>query len=170
MGFLRKQKRSPLIRKKTFLLGGGSAALMYFFDPQSGRSRRARFQDRIGALVRQGARRAETRRAYQAGRAQGAEARAAGAGSGAVPENDPALVAKVESEVFQGTDFPKGRININAENGVVVLRGELDSQDQIDGFERAVRNVMGVVEVENLLHLPGQAPPHKREVQQIGGR
>lgn len=155
--------------KKLLLLGGSSAALMYLFDPQMGRTRRARLQDRIGAFVRRGARRTEAKSSYLAGKAEGIRQRSTGAGSGAPPPNDPALVAKVESEVFQGTGFPKDRININAENGIVVLRGSLESADEIQRFEQAVRGVTGVVEVQNLMHVPGEPAPNKRKAQRVGG-
>jgi hypothetical protein len=169
MGVLRKKHRNTGGGKKTLLLGGGSAALMYFFDPQLGRTRRAKLQDRMRGFLKRGVRRTETKGAYLAGKAEGVRHRAAGAGSGDVPPNDPALVAKVESEVFQGTSFPKDRININAEYGIVILRGELDSRDEIHHLEQAVRGVTGVVEVQNLLHLPGETPPNKREAQRVGG-
>lgn len=155
--------------KRSLLLGGGGAALMYFFDPQMGRTRRAKLQDRIGAFVRRQARRTEAKTAYLAGQAEGARHRTAGAGSGSAPPNDPALVAKVESEVFAGSGFPKDRININAENGIVVLRGSLDSAEEIHGFEQSVRGVTGVVEVQNLMHVPGEPAPNKREAQRAGG-
>ncbi|HEU5263028.1 MAG TPA: BON domain-containing protein, partial [Gaiellaceae bacterium] len=65
----------------------------------------------------------------------------------------------VESEVFRDPSIPKGRINVNAENGVVVLRGEVDSADLVDRLERAVRDVQGVRGVENLLHVNEQVRP-----------
>ena len=57
--------------------------------------------------------------------------------------------------MFRDPDIPKGRININAEGGVIVLRGELERPEQINAVEAAVRRVAGVRDVENLLHLPG---------------
>jgi osmotically-inducible protein OsmY len=79
-----------------------------------------------------------------------------------VPENDQVLAHKVESELFQGNDFPKGQININAENGVVVIRGQLDSPDLIARIEAEARTIQGVRDVENLLHLPGTPAPTRR--------
>ena len=169
MGLLRRDQKNAGRGRKGLILGGGGAALMYFFDPQMGRTRRAKVQDQVRSFLRRGARRTEAKRAYLAGKAEGAKQRAAGAGLGGVPPNDPALVAKVESEVFQGTDIPKDRISINAEHGVVVLRGELDSPDHIRRFEQAVRDVNGVVAVENLMHLPGETAPNKREAERVGG-
>ena len=48
--------------------------------------------------------------------------------------------------------MPKGKINVNAENGKVVLRGEVDSPELIDDLVAKARNVQGVQDVENLLH------------------
>ena len=45
---------------------------------------------------------------------------------------------------------------MNAENGVVYLRGEADRSELIETLENQVRKVEGVQEVENLLHLPGE--------------
>ena len=75
------------------------------------------------------------------------------------PENDPTLEQKVQSEIFQGLDIPSGQININAEDGVIVLRGAVDRPDQITDIERRVRGVTGVQDVRNLLHLQGTPAP-----------
>jgi osmotically-inducible protein OsmY len=53
--------------------------------------------------------------------------------------------------VFRDPSIPKGQINVNAENGVVVLRGQVDSPDLIKELEKKARNVQGVRDVENLL-------------------
>lgn len=66
--------------------------------------------------------------------------------------NDPALARKVESEIFRGDDVPKGSINVNAENGVVYLRGEAGSPEQVEQLGKAARAVGGVRDVKNLLH------------------
>jgi osmotically-inducible protein OsmY len=72
-----------------------------------------------------------------------------------MPPNDATLARKVETQLFADPDLPKGRININAEHGVVVLRGELDRPEEIDAVETAARKVSGVLDVKNLLHLTG---------------
>jgi osmotically-inducible protein OsmY len=63
-------------------------------------------------------------------------------------------VDKVESIVFRKHDLPKGQININAENGVVFLRGQVDRPELVETLEARVRKVQGVKGVENLLHTP----------------
>ena len=73
--------------------------------------------------------------------------------------DDQTLVDRVESEILRDRQEVKGKVNINAEEGVVVLRGELDSQDLIEDLVNAVREVDGVRNVENLLHTPGNEAP-----------
>ena len=77
------------------------------------------------------------------------------------PPNDATLVQRVESQIMRGQEVPKGAININAEDGVVVLRGELDRPEQIRDLEGAARHVKGVRGVRNLLHLHGTPAPNK---------
>ena len=75
--------------------------------------------------------------------------------------NDPALAAKVESEVFRDGQIPKDKLSVNAENGVVYVRGELPDQDSMDELVARARKVDGVKGVENLTHLPSEAAPTK---------
>jgi osmotically-inducible protein OsmY len=75
--------------------------------------------------------------------------------------DDATLKAKVETELFREADAPKGSVSVNAQYGVVQLRGELESQDMIDQLVARAREIDGVNNVENLLHLPGtEAPMH----------
>ena len=69
--------------------------------------------------------------------------------------NDPALAAKVESEVFRDQQIPKDKLSVNAENGVVYVRGELPDQETMDELVARTRKVEGVQGVENLTHLAG---------------
>jgi osmotically-inducible protein OsmY len=70
--------------------------------------------------------------------------------------NDPALARKVESEVFRGDEFPKDKLSINAEYGVIYIRGEVPSQEVMEELTTRARSVDGVRAVENLTHLPGE--------------
>jgi osmotically-inducible protein OsmY len=47
---------------------------------------------------------------------------------------------------------------VQALAGVVELRGQIDDPAVIEDLERRARNVTGVRDVRNLLHLPGQTP------------
>jgi osmotically-inducible protein OsmY len=75
--------------------------------------------------------------------------------------DDATLKDKVESELFRHEHEVKGSISVNAQEGVVQLRGELPSQDLIDALVHQTRQIHGVKDVESLLHLPGtEAPMH----------
>jgi osmotically-inducible protein OsmY len=96
-----------------------------------------------------------------AGQAKGMAGSVPGVGRPPAEErlNDPALAQKVESEVFQDKDIPKDKLNVNVENGVVYLRGELPDRELMDELVARTRKVDGVRGVENLTHLPSEAPP-----------
>ena len=57
--------------------------------------------------------------------------------------------------------MPKGKITVNAENGKIVLRGEVEQPELIKDLEKRTKKVQGVTEVENLLHTPGSPAPTK---------
>ena len=116
------------------LAGAIGAALAYFFDPDNGRKRRKELIERTGKAFRQ-----------------------------APQPDDVTLARKVETEIFRDTDMPKGKINVNVEDGVVYLRGELEQPDLIEDLEKQARKVHGVQGVENLLHAPGPEAPAKPE-------
>ena len=65
--------------------------------------------------------------------------------------DDVTLARKVETEIFRGAEVPKGKINVNAENGRVVLRGEVESPEMIEDLVSKARKVQGVQDVESLL-------------------
>jgi osmotically-inducible protein OsmY len=83
--------------------------------------------------------------------------------------NDPALARKVESEVFRDPNIPKDKLSVNAEHGVVYLRGEVPDRGTMDELVARTRKVAGVRGVENLTHLPSEAAPAKDEASQGAG-
>jgi osmotically-inducible protein OsmY len=141
-------------------LAAAAAALTYFFDPQSGRRRRALARDRTAGFFRHTFRRAE-----RAGRGVQAEVYGATQKVKHLKEeekeqpDDATLAHKVETEIFRDPDVPKGQINVNAENGKIVLRGEVGTPELINDLGKRAREVQGVQEVENLLHLPNVEAP-----------
>ena len=72
------------------------------------------------------------------------------------------------SEVLGGAD--KRRISVNAEDGIVVLRGEVESAEEMNSIAEAVMRVPGVTGVENLLHLPGEPAPNKAPAREASAR
>jgi osmotically-inducible protein OsmY len=73
--------------------------------------------------------------------------------------DDVTLARKVETKLFRDPDVPKGDINVNAVDGVVYLRGQVPSPQQIDRLEDKARRVQGVRDVANLLHIPTTPAP-----------
>ena len=128
---------------------GLGALIAYFFDPQSGSSRRAEARQRIPAMLR--------RTSAKAGKAASSQATAVKAKTMHRKEaekpqpDDVTLARKVETEIFRDADVPKGNINVNAENGKVVLRGVVEEPSLIEDLEQRTKKVQGVREVENLL-------------------
>ena len=55
--------------------------------------------------------------------------------------------------------MPKGAVDVDAEQGKVVLRGEVGSTELIEELVGKAREVQGVEEVESQLHIPGQQAP-----------
>ena len=141
------------------LLGtGAGAAAAYLLDPERGRTRRARLADQAQARLR------DLRRAVERGSRQvGTQAFtitqqvAHRGGNGAL--NDSGLSDKVETTLFADPAIPQGKLNINVEEGVVVLRGEVDSDGQRDDLISRAEAIAGVVRVDSLLHLPGEPAP-----------
>ena len=147
-----------------------AAAARWFLDPERGNDRRGQVQEKAMKFGRQAKDGAANTVGQVTGKKEGQSPRA-------VPDpyedstasNDPALQAKVESEIFRDADAPKGQVSVNAESGVVYLRGELESRDQIEALADAAGRVEGVRGVENLLHTPGEPAPTKDESQHTSG-
>ena len=160
-GRLRRRSARELAAVAASTLAAG-AALEFFFYPRSGKRRRHLVRDRTTAAFRRRARKVERQAHYEAGKMVGL-AHAITHHDHAVPElDDVSLVRKVESELFRDRTIPKGPISINADRGIVVLRGQLDDAQEIERIEREVRGVAGVRDVENLLHPPGVPAPASR--------
>jgi hypothetical protein len=135
------------------------AALVYFLDPQQGARRRNMARDRILAFFRRRGRGAARFGRGAASEAYGVKQKVTHLREEPKDYDDQTLKAKVESEVFRPADAPKGDVNVNVENGVVYLRGQVERPELIDDLESRVRAVQGVREVENLLHVPGTQAP-----------
>jgi osmotically-inducible protein OsmY len=137
----------------------GGAAFMYFLDSQSGRRRRHVTRDKAISVGRHAGRRGRKLVHHAASDARGYFERARHARGRGGELDDQTLVDKVESIVFRDRDVPKGQINVNAENGVVFLRGEVERAELVDALEARVRKVKGVRGVENLLHARATPAP-----------
>jgi osmotically-inducible protein OsmY len=148
------------------------AAAAWFLDPSDGTRRRHVVRDKTMKYARRGKEEAARKATYAGGTIKG-KATAAAPGTSREPAedrlNDPALQAKVESEIFRDPDVPKGQVSVNVESGVVFLRGELEDRSAIDRLREAAAAVEGIRGVENLLHTPGEPAPTKDESHSTAG-
>ena len=147
--------------KRLIALGAAmGAALAYFFDPETGNRRRSMTRDRVLAFFRRTGRQAG--RAGQAARSQAYGMTQKAAHLKERPNEQPddaTLTAKVETELFRDPEVPKGDINVNAENGVIYLRGQVEDESLIAALGKSAKKIQGVRDVENLLHTPGTPAP-----------
>ena len=128
------------------------AVVAYFFDPDGGRRRRAMLRDRTGGFLRRRRREAERMGRGVAAEAYGLKQKATHLREEPKPQpDDVTLARKVETEIFRDPDVPKGQINVNAEEGKIVLRGEVPRPEMIDELVEKARSVQGVQDVESLL-------------------
>jgi osmotically-inducible protein OsmY len=145
-------RRDPPTRRARLLLVGTAIGIVWgrLFDPISGRRRRAMLRDRTRAFFRRGRRKAGRLAAY----ARGFAKHAAHLREEPKDYDDATLADKIKSEIFRPSNVPKGQINVNVQNGLVQLRGEVPQTGLIEELEAQVRRIHGVRDVENLLHPP----------------
>ncbi len=153
-------RKSRLLSAGVGAAVGGTAA--FLLDPDRGRARRAQLIDRAAALgrhaLRTGERKARFARSWLAGKADAIRS----LGEAGEWANDATLKERVESELLGDPKVPKGAININAEQGIVVLRGEVPTDKMREKLAIRAGEIEGVWYVENLLHLPGEPAPTVR--------
>jgi osmotically-inducible protein OsmY len=166
LGTLRGDRRGrarsaggPAATMAALLVAAGIGALAeYFFDRQHGARRRHVMRDRTRAALRRRSRDAVRRAKYLEGVAEGVAYKAAhavpGIGGHKEPPDDVTLAQKVESIAFRKVGVPTGQVSVNADNAVVFLRGQLESDGQIEELVRAIHAIEGVKGVKNLLHTP----------------
>lgn len=146
-------------------LGGlaGGAALMYWFDPDRGRSRRTRFRSHSQAVVRGAVRRAGTRTSRHAhhleGRLKGAAMRASGHGR-YHPASDVDLREHLR-QVIRSLPVPTCDVNVDVCDGRASLRGQVECPEHQKLIRNEVARCPGVEEVDDFLHLPGMPAPNK---------
>jgi osmotically-inducible protein OsmY len=133
------------------------AAAAWFLDSNDGTRRRNLARDKAMKYARRGKEEAASKATY-AGTALKGKATGAAPGTGREPAaerlNDPALKAKVESEIFRGAEAPKGQVSVSVEEGVVSLRGEVEDPATIEELREAAGKVDGVRGVDSQLSTP----------------
>jgi osmotically-inducible protein OsmY len=139
------------------IAGATGAFIAYMTDPQRGKARRAQLADQGAAAVRQASREAERALRVVTSTAEGKIEALTHAGSRVAAIDDVTLRDRAESILFRDPKVPKGSINISAERGILVLRGEVPDTRMRNKLGREAEKVEGVWGVNNLLHLPGEA-------------
>jgi len=130
-------------------------AAMYFLDPSQGRRRRHMSRDRALKVLRRTRREVARKARHEEGVAEGRLHEVRGDSIARPQPDDITLARKVESQIFRDADAPKGRVNVNAEHGIVYLRGQAGSQEWMERLIAAAQGVEGVKDVKNLLHVAG---------------
>jgi osmotically-inducible protein OsmY len=146
---------------RKFSLGAIVGAIAAFvLDPKGGRRRRTAMRDRAQGLARRVPRTAKRSGGAVSARLYGMRQQVAHLKEAEKPQpDDVTLARKVETEIFRDDAVPKGKIDVNAENGVVFLRGVAERPEMIEDLEAQVSKIPGVQGVQNLLHLPGEPAP-----------
>jgi osmotically-inducible protein OsmY len=139
------------------IIAGVTGAFVAFLtDPQRGKARRAQLADQGAAAVRHASREAERALRVVTSTAEGKIEALTQGGSRVGPTDDVTLRDRAESVLFRDPKVPKGSINISAERGTIVLRGEVPNARMRNKLVREAEKIEGVWGVQNLLHLPGE--------------
>jgi osmotically-inducible protein OsmY len=138
------------MRKGVALVGGLGlgAALMYVFDPDRGKGRRARIRDKVDSTAHKLGDAAEKMGRDISNRAQGMVAETKSIfRQEEIP--DDVLVQRVRSR-FGRLPVEIGGFDVRAHDGIVTLRGAIGA-DELSKVLRAARFVRGVKAVDNHL-------------------
>lgn len=119
------------------------AAGVYLFDPDRGRTRRAKLADQTGAMARKAGNRIRAQGRYQRGVAQGVIHKMGEPFRPEVEIDDATLLQKVKSEALGRWQGPKHDVVIDVSNGVVTLRGQA-SATRADELVDLIQSVEGV--------------------------
>ena len=156
---------------RAFVKGAAlGAAAAYLFDPDSGDGRRARLRDQAGAFVRQGRERADELSRHAGNVVEGKRHELGGATDLDRPMDDVTIADRIRSEVLGRGDLMADGVVVNVENGKAQLRGAAPSAETIEDIVDRTRAVTGVLDVENLMHLPDAPAPNKQAARSTGRR
>lgn len=154
---IRKQRTSWTERLGWLAAGAAiGATASYLLDPDRGQARRVELEQQAGRLARESA---ESARQSLEDRTQ----RAVGAVHEATPEveepSDAVVLERVRSDAIGPSAARNSGIVTTIADGVVAVRGQVESDPQRrDLFDRILA-VDGVRDIEDLTHLPGDPAP-----------
>jgi hypothetical protein len=132
---------------------------MYVADPLAGRRRRRQLTAQVSAARRRGRQSAARRKRLAAGGAAGDRARERGAGH--FHPTDGRSVERHLHEVLSRLDLDPDDVNVEVVEGLVRVRGQVATGDDLRGVVEALQQSPGVGAVDSLLHLPGEPAPNK---------
>jgi len=133
------------------LAAGLGAGLMYFFDPNRGRARRAMARDRAIKLYHQTVHEAERTIEDLENRVEGVVHEAEAQLHATDPVPDDTLTARVRTKLGRLVAQPH-RVGVTSTDGHVTLAGQV-RPDEVHGLELAVRLIPGVKDVDNRLEM-----------------
>src|SRR4051812_45457728 len=107
----------------------------YFADPDRGRSRRTRARDQFGGARRRAQRQAQRHSRHARAELKGKVGRLTHTRMTA-PADDRALVDRIKSQVLSAPQFAGLDVLVEAVNGVITLRGQVDEHSSRDDLER----------------------------------
>lgn len=125
-----------------------AAAGAYLFDPDRGRTRRAKLADQAGATLRTARDRMMAKARYQKGVARGVAHKMSEPFQPPVEVDDETLHQKIRSEAIGRWQGPKGEIEIDVRDGGVTVRGPADP-DRAGELIRLIESVDGVRSVSD---------------------
>jgi osmotically-inducible protein OsmY len=142
---------SIVSRLVSILTGAG---LMYFFDPQAGKRRRALLRDQFTGVQHSAAERAEAVAKHSADKARGAVIETVHHFA-SEDVSDEVLVARVRAEMGRHVSHP-GAVEVTADAGVVTLSGNI-LVPEVQPFVAKARSIPGVRQVRNQLQVNDDA-------------
>src|SRR6516165_2906760 len=82
------------------------------------------------------------------------------------PHDDKTITKEIQAKLYHDITLKRRDISIIAQNGVVVLSGQVNSEDERASAERLAASVGGVKRVVNQLAVVGPLPSRPRPAQQ----
>ncbi len=170
----KKKMRLFSIRGAFFVFLG--ASLAYLLDPESGEKRRAQTKNTAMTMVKQQAQDMDVKIPSQiqdklpdpikekipSNFKSNSSSEPAGQASTFMTGDKPSSVVLDQvRQAMSQLSFPTNEVEVNVEQKVVILRGQLKDPAQIKELERKVCTVSGIERVESYLHLPNTPAPNK---------
>lgn len=167
-------------KMKLFSIKGGffvflGASLAYLLDPESGEKRRVQTKDKAMAMAKQQAQDIDVKIPSQIqnklpdpikekipSNFKGGSSEPAGQSSTFMTGNQPSSVVLDQvKQAMSQLGFPTNEVEVNIEQKIAVIRGQLEDLAQIKELERKICTVSGIETVKSYLHLPNTPAPNK---------